>query len=365
MLPSKIYSKSEQVRNLLIEGIESGQFNEKDLIPSENVLTEKFGISRNTIREAVAALVNEGILTRIQGKGTFVQEGARDLLATREIRSFCLVGCEHSVSYSLGGFMSTMVLGMHAVLDELSIPVRVVNLGAGDSLLSYLQKPGRSLEQLECSGVLFAGYQCSEDELNLLEESGIRCVSVGPQQADSRMSFADEDHEFGAYLAIQHLTEQGHRRIAMVDSEVYSAFGRRKKGAEKALRDAGISISQPWNFPVSERFSVEEVMDEILEKVPDISGLVIYPGIVPVFYRELERRKKLIPDEISLVGCMTSEHPADIIQATEVRQSLREVSKEATRLLLDAVSGKTKSCQKKIVKPELVIGETSGPVTKK
>ena len=43
-----------------------------DAVPSERSLTEKFGVSRMTVRQAIDALVTEGVLERAQGRGTFV-----------------------------------------------------------------------------------------------------------------------------------------------------------------------------------------------------------------------------------------------------------------------------------------------------
>lgn len=43
-----------------------------DPIPSERILCEQFGVSRMTVRQAVDALVVEGLLVREQGRGTFV-----------------------------------------------------------------------------------------------------------------------------------------------------------------------------------------------------------------------------------------------------------------------------------------------------
>ena len=50
-----------------------------DPIPSERVLCEQFGVSRMTIRQAVDALVVEGLLVREQGRGTFVAPSKVDL----------------------------------------------------------------------------------------------------------------------------------------------------------------------------------------------------------------------------------------------------------------------------------------------
>ncbi|MBS4192057.1 GntR family transcriptional regulator [Bacillus sp. FJAT-49705] len=52
--------------------IEKGHWTPGDKIPSENQLMDQFGVSRNTSKKAIEELVQEGILYRIQGKGTFV-----------------------------------------------------------------------------------------------------------------------------------------------------------------------------------------------------------------------------------------------------------------------------------------------------
>jgi GntR family transcriptional regulator len=61
-----------QLKEILRENIESGVWNPGDMIPSENQLMQDYSISRNTAKKAIENLVQEGILNRVQGKGTFV-----------------------------------------------------------------------------------------------------------------------------------------------------------------------------------------------------------------------------------------------------------------------------------------------------
>lgn len=63
-----------QLKEIIKEEIDIGKYKPGERIPSENEFAENLKISRNTAKQAVADLVAEGLLFRIQGKGTFVAE---------------------------------------------------------------------------------------------------------------------------------------------------------------------------------------------------------------------------------------------------------------------------------------------------
>ncbi len=63
-----------QLKEILQERVRSGEWQPGNLIPSERELSETYGISRMTARQAITDLVNEGIFYREQGKGTFVTQ---------------------------------------------------------------------------------------------------------------------------------------------------------------------------------------------------------------------------------------------------------------------------------------------------
>lgn len=64
----KYYRLKESIRAM----IEEEELGEGRLIPSERELCERYGYSRMTARQAVKELVDEGVLYREQGRGTFV-----------------------------------------------------------------------------------------------------------------------------------------------------------------------------------------------------------------------------------------------------------------------------------------------------
>ena len=62
-------SKYETIYKDLKLKIESGDFPQGELLPSENSLIPVYGCSRNTLRRAIARLVTDGYVQTIQGKG--------------------------------------------------------------------------------------------------------------------------------------------------------------------------------------------------------------------------------------------------------------------------------------------------------
>lgn len=61
-----------QLEGFLKEEIEKGRWNPGQQIPSEAEFCEAFGVSRTVVRQALNELVNEGLLYRRRGKGSFV-----------------------------------------------------------------------------------------------------------------------------------------------------------------------------------------------------------------------------------------------------------------------------------------------------
>ena len=60
-----------QVKDFLKRGLSTGRWEPGALMPSESELVAQFGVSRMTITRALRELQNEGLVTRVQGLGTY------------------------------------------------------------------------------------------------------------------------------------------------------------------------------------------------------------------------------------------------------------------------------------------------------
>lgn len=63
-----------QIREVIYNKIINGEYKTGEKLPSEDKLAEEFGVSRMTVCKALAELVNNEYLTRIQGSGTYVSK---------------------------------------------------------------------------------------------------------------------------------------------------------------------------------------------------------------------------------------------------------------------------------------------------
>ncbi|MYV99252.1 GntR family transcriptional regulator [Streptomyces sp. SID3343] len=65
-----------QLANAIRSDIQSGEYPPGSLLPSESALCERYGVSRPTVRQALAALRTEGLIIVQRGKGSFVRAAA-------------------------------------------------------------------------------------------------------------------------------------------------------------------------------------------------------------------------------------------------------------------------------------------------
>jgi GntR family transcriptional regulator len=76
----------QQIRQLLLQALERGEFKPGEMIPSEFDLAKRFHVSQGTVRKAIDELSAEHILIRRQGKGTFVATHREPVVRFRFLR---------------------------------------------------------------------------------------------------------------------------------------------------------------------------------------------------------------------------------------------------------------------------------------
>jgi GntR family transcriptional repressor for pyruvate dehydrogenase complex len=83
----------DQIIEKIEKLITSGDLNPGDFLPGERILSEKLGVSRTSLRQALKALNVMGVLEILPGKKTYIKESFSDIL----INPFRFIRAVHSI----------------------------------------------------------------------------------------------------------------------------------------------------------------------------------------------------------------------------------------------------------------------------
>ena len=86
-LPAPAFSPLyQQIKGLILQGLETGEWKPGEAIPSEMELALRFRVSQGTVRKAIDELAADNLVVRRQGKGTFVATHAERHVQYRFLR---------------------------------------------------------------------------------------------------------------------------------------------------------------------------------------------------------------------------------------------------------------------------------------
>ncbi|CAN5905671.1 GntR family transcriptional regulator [soil metagenome] len=143
----------QQIKALITQSLQSGEWKPGELIPSENELATRFKVSQGTVRKAIDELSAENLVVRRQGKGTFV---ATHHEARSQFRFLRLLPDEGIPQYPENKIIEVKRLRAPAEV------ARLLNIKSGDSVvflrrvLSFSGVP-TILDELWLPGVIFKG----------------------------------------------------------------------------------------------------------------------------------------------------------------------------------------------------------------
>ncbi len=143
----------QQIKGLITQSLQSGEWKPGELIPSEMELAARFKVSQGTVRKAIDELSAENLVVRRQGKGTFV---ATHNEARSQFRFLRLVPDDGERAYPENKIIE--VRRLRAPADV----ARLLELKSGESVVFLKRVQSFSsiptiLEELWLPGAIFKG----------------------------------------------------------------------------------------------------------------------------------------------------------------------------------------------------------------
>ncbi|BAL24130.1 GntR family transcriptional regulator [Azoarcus sp. KH32C] len=186
-----------QIKSLILQALESGEWRPGQVIPSEQELAARFSVSQGTVRKAIDEMAAENLLVRKQGKGTFVASHNDPRALFRFLRLVPMDGdLAHPQSVPMdcwrakAGQEASRMLGI-ALGDPIIIVRRVLRFAQKPVVVDEIYLPGEifqglTLEVLQSwNGSLYSLFETRFGLRMIRAQERIRAVGADRSTSDT------------------------------------------------------------------------------------------------------------------------------------------------------------------------------------
>lgn len=321
-----------------------------DYLPSEKEMTERYGISRLSVRRALTELHAQGLIEKRPGKGTFVRDPRKQEQTVRDRMIGISIPQDHDFDNG-NPYLNQLRKSISSACSQLGYRVELLYT-SGLSRLS-----SSSLDGLIC-----VSYRNSDiARLTEMKATGIPVVLINRVTDSDGLHYVTIDHHEWARRAVEYLIRLGHRRIALVYmSTEQSYMQERVWGYQLALAENGIPFDERLkvSFPsvASMRGRLEELLrDDEPTAIFMVGGFTADALLVSLYHLGYK-----IPDSISVVcfdEVSVSLQPL-APPMTVVRQPLNELGRRAVDIIHRVRIGQVRETVREVVPAELVIRDS-------
>lgn len=325
-----------------IKQINNGVYKPNDKFLSESELCAKFDCSRQTVRRALEILEQRGLISRIQGSGTYISS----IKYYDELDSF-----QSKKNHMTIGLISTfmdnyifpsIIRGIEGVFSAEGLALQLAstnNLVAGEKMALQL------MMDRELSGLIVEPTRSALPCVNLdlyqkIAQMGIPLIFIDSFYPELPIPYVALDDVKAGYVATEYLIKMGHRNISGVFPHSNRQAHLRYLGYVKALTDYGIQMHDErvcW-------FSKENMQQilygkPLLDSLSASTAVLCYNDVTAMMLIDFVRKNgKKVPDDLSVVGIDNSEL-AKYAELTSVAHPAEQLGEAAAKLLISMING--------------------------
>ncbi|MDY6356351.1 MAG: GntR family transcriptional regulator [Catonella sp.] len=300
-------AKYKRVIEWVKQGLASGELKQGDRLPSEKKLSEKFGLSRQTIRHATGDLVNQKLLTRIQGSGTYI--GNAYIPPRTEKYMNIAVLSTYGDSY----IFPTTLRGIEKVIAKAGYTVQVSF--TDDRVHHEMHILQKLLAQDNVDGIIFEPVKSGIPNPNIplykeLQKRNIPMICFNAAYPDLNVPCVRIDDREYAYKMTRVLIENGHKDIALITKADDGQGKLRYSGYIDALNEKSLSIDARhilW-FDSLGCLEMDRFPDYLISRLKGTSACLCYNDDVAYsLIKILTSHGINVPEDYSVVGIDDSE----------------------------------------------------------
>jgi LacI family transcriptional regulator len=202
----------------------------------------------------------------------------------------------------------------------------------------------------------------------LVHELPIPVVAVAGHRKIPGVTNIVLDHKRAAELSLRHLHQLGHRQIAFMRGQPFSADSDdRWRSILAVAKELGLEVRAELTIKLERDLTSPElgypVVQELLQKGRRFTALVSFNDIAAIgAIRALRDANLRVPEDVSVIGFDDIQVAAyHNPRLTTIRQPLHHMGETAARILLQRMQGFKDYPEEFAVPPELIIRETTAP----
>ncbi|WP_334077692.1 GntR family transcriptional regulator [Paenibacillus sanfengchensis] len=365
------------VKEQITEWIRDGKVKPGDKIYSEKELSGMFAVSRHTVRQAIGALVHEGLLYREQGAGTFCS--ASPNLSANASYAGPSGSSPASVNRKNIGVITTYISDyifpsiIKGIESYLTAEGYSLTLACTDNDMEKEKQCLQAMLNRGVDGLIVEPTRSSNYNPNInyylaLEQNQIPYLMINQFYAQLMPPHLIVNDDHGGFIATDHLIRLGHHRIVGLFKTDDLQGIERMKGFIRAFRENEVEFFSEMVLT----YTTEEQGSALIRRLePFFSGasplptaIVCYNDQLALAVLDLLRKQGLrVPDEISIVGFDDSPlAEASEVKLTSVTHPKMELGMAAAKWIVAAVEGMDLLPQSIVYEPRLVIRGSTASV---
>ncbi|KIO67961.1 hypothetical protein B4064_1824 [Caldibacillus thermoamylovorans] len=359
-------TKYSMVKNWIKSRVLDGTFEPNQKISSESELMKQFNVSRHTVRLALGDLVNEGLLYKEQGSGTFVSDRLSKL---QPITQFNKKNIAIVVTYISDYIFPSIIRGAESILSREGYQVSLFSTNNDhDNEKRILE----TIIEQRFDGAIIEPTKSAIANPNInyylnLEALNIPYVMINAYYDELEPISVTVNDEKGGFLQTEHLIKSGHKNILGFFKTDDMQGMKRMKGFIKAHREYNLPIN-PKNiitYTTSEKNTKPaEYLNDILTSSSDRpTGIICYNDELAMKLLDVIRQINLqVPSDISIVGFDNSFlSEVSEVKLTTIEHPKTDLGIMAAKMILNLVQNgrnikqKDENSESYVFEPELIV----------
>ena len=344
-------SKKERTKILLSqlmtyfrERILDGRLSVGTRLPTDDELADLYQISRDTVRQALALLANEGLIERVQGRGTFVIQPRSNGGAVTQPKQKQI------------GLVLNRTLRTHLTMNLLVGVEQAAKSHGYNVSFTYAEgeqdQQARDIARLQANHVLgmiiwAMGDTTHDASILQLQTDQFPLVLIDRYFPGLAIDYVGSDNIGGGYRATEHLLILGHRHIGFVFAQEETlqttSVYERWQGYCKALQKYEVPYDETLVVPDVRKLQsgAREGLVEFLQRPDRPSAIFAVNDFIALDVLQAARAIHLrIPEDLAVVGFDDQEFAAHVHPPlTTIKQQFIDIGLRAGTLLINRIEG--------------------------